>query len=71
MAMTVRTFVGRVMSLLFNTLSRFVHKPSCEQNQTAPELEEKACATPMTLKIPVPGIQTRKLTEFSEANTIQ
>ena len=33
MALTVRTFVGRVMSLLFNTLSRFVHKPSCEQNQ--------------------------------------
>ena len=37
-ALTVRTFVGRVMSLLFNTLSRFVHKPrrdhnSCEQNQ--------------------------------------
>ena len=32
-ALTVRTFVGRVMSLLFNTLSRFVHKSSCEQNQ--------------------------------------
>lgn len=39
--------------------------------KTVPELEEKACEAPMTFKIPMPGIQTRKLSEFLEANTIQ